>query len=1279
MAVFASLRSRLILLVLLAFLPAFGLAIYSSKIQADNSIVNAEQTALENARLFSLTKDSLIDTTRRLLISISVQNEVRQSGPACRSFLTQFLDRYPYYTNIGVVNLSGDVTCSVIQPQATVNLADRDYIIKVLKTQQFSTGAYQIGRISNKPQIPFAYPVYDISNKLIGAVYASLDLYWFDTIVSRANMPVESLIVALDNKGTVIAVYPGRQNWVGMPLPDPALTAAVNEMTISQNGSGKIRLTGMDHTDRLYVFTPFGEDTGMSLLIGYPVGALYAESQKTLLVNLLVVTLVAIISLLLVAYGSQIFLVNSIKKLVIAAQHLASGDLSTRVGKSNGAGEIKQLASSFDQMAESVEAQERQIKEAEEALQRTNQALRILSSCNKVLVHADDETKLFAEICSNIMDVELYTRAWVDLTPPKEEIIQASAGHTVALPLGEGADLIGTLYISSDDPFAFDEGQMQLLDELAADMFFGIKTIRNEQDRKRTQNKLQVSEDALQMQRDFLREVIDADPNRIFVKDRQGNFILVNKAFAAFYGKIPEEIVGKNQSVINQDQKQVEQFNRQDLEVIESCREQLIQESYISPIDGRRVFFHTIKRPLAGPDGSADRVLGVGSDVTDRKLMEEELRQSEQRFRSYFEMPLIGFAITSFEGEFLEANERLCQILGYSHDELLRQKWIDLTPQEDLPEQLAEVEQIKNGVKDSLNLEKRYLRKDGKIIFAETSAATVRKPDGSVDYFVVLVQDITARKQRESELEVVAKISVALRNSTDRTEMVPAILKQLTDLLIIQGACLLMLDQVTNELVLEGSVGIQMDDNEMRLPSGEGHSYQVLEDGKPYVVDSFQPDVCLSRTLSEGEPYAAACIPLIAQQQPIGVLWVFRPQPFKSVDVHLLSSIGDFIASAIHRADLLAQTREQLDRLNALHQIDTAISTSRDISATLKMLLDQGIKQLNVDAADVLLFNESSKTYCYLLGTGFRTHFHQFGKYKPGEGYPGKAGKDKRRISIADLSKERDGNARNLLTSGEHFVSYHCVPLILKEETKGVLEVFSRKLLPVGSQWLDFLEMLGEQAAIAIENATLFEESQETNKELTRAYDETIEGWSSALELRHHETQGHSQRVTELTLRIARMLHVDEKDLVHIRRGALLHDIGKMGIPDYILLKPDKLTDEEWMIMRKHPSYAFQMLWSIDYLLPALDIPYCHHEKWDGSGYPRGLRGNQIPLSARVFAIADVWDALISDRAYRPAWTHEEAVEYIVSQSGVHFDPQVVAAFLELPEIVSVHSLKEST
>jgi putative nucleotidyltransferase with HDIG domain len=238
------------------------------------------------------------------------------------------------------------------------------------------------------------------------------------------------------------------------------------------------------------------------------------------------------------------------------------------------------------------------------------------------------------------------------------------------------------------------------------------------------------------------------------------------------------------------------------------------------------------------------------------------------------------------------------------------------------------------------------------------------------------------------------------------------------------------------------------------------------------------------------------------------------------------------------------------------------------------------------------------------------------------------------------------------------------IPLLAKGQVKGILELFQRTALVLEMEDYAFLEMLTGQAAIAIDNSELFERLQSSNAELGMAYDSTLEGWANALELRDKETEGHTRRVAELSTRLAQTMGVREADILQVYRGALLHDIGKMGVPDSIVLKPGPLTEDEWVIMRKHPRFAYDMLSPIAFLRMALDIPYCHHEKWDGTGYPRGLKGAQIPMPARIFAVVDVWDAITSDRPYRKAWQKEVALQYIREQTGRHFDPEVVKVFL---------------
>ncbi len=240
------------------------------------------------------------------------------------------------------------------------------------------------------------------------------------------------------------------------------------------------------------------------------------------------------------------------------------------------------------------------------------------------------------------------------------------------------------------------------------------------------------------------------------------------------------------------------------------------------------------------------------------------------------------------------------------------------------------------------------------------------------------------------------------------------------------------------------------------------------------------------------------------------------------------------------------------------------------------------------------------------------------------------------------------------------------VPIKVNDKVEAVISIESEQIEAFTEADERLVTTLAAQAGIKLDNLKLIEDLRKSNEQLFSAYDETIQGWSNALDLRDKETEGHTLRVTKLTDKLARMMHISDEKLIHIRRGALLHDIGKMGIPDRILLKPDKLTDDEWVLMRAHPVYAYNLLSKIDFLQPALNIPLYHHERWDGTGYPKGLKGNKIPLEARIFAVIDVYDALTSDRPYRLGWPKERAIEYIHEQSGKQFDPDIVNAFDEL-------------
>lgn len=402
------------------------------------------------------------------------------------------------------------------------------------------------------------------------------------------------------------------------------------------------------------------------------------------------------------------------------------------------------------------------------------------------------------------------------------------------------------------------------------------------------------------------------------------------------------------------------------------------------------------------------------------------------------------------------------------------------------------------------------------------------------------------------------------------------------------------------------------------------------------------------------------------EHELIGILsaiTVENQREFTKDELLLLRGLADQSALALVNTRLYQDAHRRLEQLQALRAIDMAIKSKRDLQENLAVLLDKITEQLKVDSAIFLLMDETSQQLELTAGLGFKSQM-PFKRMRLGEGMAGRAALQREIVYTQDLRTDPKTLLNASILMKEGFVSYYAAPLIAQGKVKGVLEIFHRSLLSPDAEWLGFLEALADQAAIAIESTTLFQDLQRANEELSQAYDSTIEGWSHALDLRDKETEGHTQRVTKMTLKLARAMGLPETELVHIRRGALLHDIGKMGVPDGILLKPGALTDEEWEIMRQHPQFAYDMLAPIDYLKPALDIPYCHHEKWDGTGYPRGLKGEQIPLAARIFTLADVYDALTSDRPYRKAWTQKKTLEHIRALTGTHFDPQAVEVMI---------------
>ena len=443
-----------------------------------------------------------------------------------------------------------------------------------------------------------------------------------------------------------------------------------------------------------------------------------------------------------------------------------------------------------------------------------------------------------------------------------------------------------------------------------------------------------------------------------------------------------------------------------------------------------------------------------------------------------------------------------------------------------------------------------------------------------------------------------------------------------------------------------------------------GHVYQS---GKTYISLNLKNDPHIQEKDDFPDNWIGAWVPIRSTDTILGVIAIMAKEPrrFNEGDIRLLTTLAEMSGSAIQRSHLSKHKEEQVKHLSALRNIDAAISANFDLKITLQLIANHTISQLGVNAVSILLLDASSQNLKYFVGKGFNANTFPSTLLESGKGLPGNA-IEKRRLQYVKSPHQNEVCERSSWFLAEKFFSYYCAPLVAKGETLGVLEVFHRETLAISPEKEDFLQALAGQAAIAIDSHHLLKNLEQSKKELYHAYDLTLEGWGKALALRDEDTQHHTENVTELSIQLAREIGMSEEDLVHVHRGALLHDIGKMGIPDNILLKSGPLTKNEWAIMRQHPKFAYDMISEIPYLLPASDIPYCHHERWDGNGYPRGLKGKEIPLAARVFSIVDTWDALLSNRSYRDAWEKKTVMDYIRNESGTRFDPEIVEIFIKM-------------
>jgi len=724
-------------------------------------------------------------------------------------------------------------------------------------------------------------------------------------------------------------------------------------------------------------------------------------------------------------------------------------------------------------------------------------------------------------------------------------------------------------------------------------------------------------------------------PVGIFRTDQHGQNIYVNPRLCEIAGLSDEAMMGDGwlEGIHPDDRKVL--FNEWQGFISEE-RGSTAEYRYLRS-DGSIIWVIGQSVPETDREGSIVGHVGTITDITALKQAEAAMLKSEGRFETLTNISPVGIFRTDPDGATTYVNPRWCEISGMSFEAAMGDDWLDGVHPDDKAKLALEWESSTSQDRESY-AEYRFVRPDGLIAWVMGRSVPELDEYGKIVGYTGTITDITKLKKAEA----------AISESEERFRY----------LFLGSPDAIYLLDPHDPE------VDWSIVDCNLAACQMSGFSREELIGQSIYMLAVHR------RTSEELDHY----LELVRNEEGYFFETVQRHKDGHLYPVEVSTSISSYggreLVLAIDR-DISKRKDEEAARAKRAVELETLYQTSLEVNSFSKLetllnsIVERAVNLVGANSGALYTMEKDGKALEALQVHNLDDVPVQL-RVQLGEGFIGIVAQKSEVMIIEDYQiwPQRIKHLDSL-----DFRRTLGVPLKLQERVIGVLGIIDRvQSGEFSEEDIRLVSLFADQAALAIENRRLYQGLKQSNLELSIAYEATIEGWSRALDLRDKETEGHTLRVTELTLEMSRKMEVHDDEMIHIRRGALLHDIGKMGVPDRILLKPDVLSDDEWEIMRKHPVFAYETLSAVEFLQPSLDIPYCHHEKWDGTGYPRRLKGEQIPLVARIFSVVDVWDALTSDRPYRPAWTRERALKYIREQSGQHFDPAVVEVFLKMIE-----------
>jgi PAS domain S-box-containing protein len=581
---------------------------------------------------------------------------------------------------------------------------------------------------------------------------------------------------------------------------------------------------------------------------------------------------------------------------------------------------------------------------------------------------------------------------------------------------------------------------------------------------------------------------------------------------------------------------------------------------------------------------------------------------------------------------------------------------------EDIKSELCVPIRVNEKIIGVFNVESRTLN-----AFADEDERVLNTVAGTLGTAIARIRLLNTEQKRRQEAESLREATSALTRTIELEKLFDIILESLAKLVSYTSASIEVIDLEQVEIVASRGLPNHKEYLGKKLgfrPEKWGINIENVD--RPIIIPDVQADGRFTKL--KGAEYIRGWmgVPMIAEDNLIGYLNLDSDEVdfYNEAQADVVQIFANQAATAIQNAHRFRSETKRRNEAENLQVAATVLTSSLDVEEVLQTILIALKEVTPYDSTSVLLLEGDQvriRAAKGILDPGLALD-QLFPANNPLLREIQKSGKS---IIVEDAQKDiRFDN----WPATDQVHGWLGIPLITRGQIIGYITLESCKVGAFNDNDAKLAQTFAHQAAVAIDNANLFTRLQETNEALSRAYDTTLEGWGKALELRDKETQGHTVRVTELTLKLAQQMGIHEPELTQMRRGVQVHDIGKMGVPDRILHKKDPLTKKEWAAMHQHPRYAFDLLYPITYLRPALDIAYCHHERWDGSGYPRNLKGEDIPLTARIFSVVDVWDALTSDRSYRKKWPRKKVINHLRNESGKHFDPHVVEVFLNMME-----------